>query len=104
MLGMLLDIGKATAYINFGAFLAFALVNVAFLVWIWRSFRARSSMARAALLSLVPIAGFAVDLYLFSKLHPEAYAIGGGWLVLGLAMLGIATRGFRRPVPVLSER
>ncbi len=104
MLGMLLDIGKATAYINFGAFLAFALVNVAFLVWIWRSFRARSSMARAALLSLVPIAGFAVDLYLFSKLHPEAYAIGGGWLVLGLVMLGIATRGFRRPVPVLSER
>ncbi|WP_200330466.1 APC family permease [Leucobacter sp. L43] len=104
MLGMLLDIGKATAYINFGAFLAFALVNIAFLVWIWRNAAPARPIAVTVLLSAIPVAGFAVDLYLFSKLHPEAYAIGGAWLLLGVVMLAVATRGFRRPVPVLSER
>lgn len=104
MFGMLLDIGTATAYINFGAFLAFALVNIAFLVWIWRRAERSRPVAARALLSLVPIAGFAVDLYLFSQLHPEAYAVGGVWLALGVVMLAVATGGFRRPVPVLSER
>ena len=103
MLGMLLDIGKATAFINFGAFLAFALVNVAFLVWIWTRWAPARPRVRAAALSLLPVAGFSVDLYLFSKLHPEAYLIGGAWLLLGVLMLAVSTRGFRRPVPVLSE-
>lgn len=103
LFGMLFDIAKATAFINFGAFLSFALVNVAFLVWIWRYSRLRTVLLRAVLVSVLPVAGFGVDIYLFSKLHPEAYMIGGVWLVLGILTLAATTRGFRRPVPVLSE-
>ncbi|MFD6053926.1 APC family permease [Agromyces sp. NPDC060279] len=102
MIGMLLDIAQATALINFGAFLAFALVNTAFLAWIWRSRAQRAGWA-SSLLSLVPIAGAVIDLALFSQLHDTAFLIGGAWLLLGVVVLAVATRGFRRPVPRLED-
>lgn len=103
LIGSLLDIARATALINFGAFLAFSLVNAAFLVWIWKTRKPGTPNTRRVLLSCVPAAGIAVTLFLFSKLHPEAYWVGLCWFVLGILVLGWATRGFRRPVPALSE-
>ncbi|GAA4063745.1 APC family permease [Agromyces indicus] len=102
LIGMLLDIAQATALINFGAFLAFALVNLSFLVWIWRTRDRRSSVA-SSLLSLVPAVGVAVDLFLFSQLHDIAFVLGGAWLALGVVVLAFATRWFRRPVPSLDQ-
>ncbi|MFE6965482.1 APC family permease [Agromyces sp. NPDC057679] len=102
LIGMLLDIAQATALINFGAFLAFALVNVSCFVWIRRT-RDRRSTTATTLLSVVPILGVAVDLFLFSQLHDTAFVLGGAWLVLGIIVLAVATRGFRRPVPKLDE-
>lgn len=103
LVGMFLDIGKATSLINFGAFLAFSLVNIAFFVWVWKRWAPSRTALLAAALSVLPLAGLAVDLYLFSKLHAEAYAFGIGWLILGAIILIVVTRGFRRPVPALSE-
>lgn len=103
LIGSLLDIERATSLINFGAFLAFALVNAAFFTWIWKTRTVGAPIARRALLSLVPAAGFFVTLYLFSKLHPEAYLVGLCWLALGVLVVAWSTRGFRRPVPALSE-
>jgi len=99
-MGMLLDIAQATSLINFGAFLAFTLVNLSCIVWVWRT-RTRRSTAAGVLFSIVPLLGMVVDLLLFSQLHSIAFVIGGVWLVLGIILLAVATRGFRRPVPQL---
>ena len=103
LIGSVLDIEWATSMINFGAFLAFAVVNLAFLVWLWRRRIPQRSAVLTALASLIPLAGIVVDLYLFSRLHPQAYIIGGSWLALGVLILAFTTRGFRRPVPALSD-
>ena len=102
-LAMLLDINTATSMINFGAFLAFVLVNIAFGVWIWKNRRGRWSLLVMILVTLVPIIGAIVDLYLFSLLSPAAYVVGCGWLILGVIILVVRTRGFRQPVPRLAD-
>lgn len=95
----MLDISTATSLINFGAFLAFVLVNVSFAVWIWR-FRADEwSLARRVAMTMIPVLGALVDVYLFARLSPAAYAVGIGWLALGVVVVAVTTRGFRRPLP-----
>ncbi|WP_369961254.1 APC family permease [Leifsonia sp. EB34] len=102
LIGMLLDIGQATALINFGAFLAFTLVNLSCLVWAWKT-RARRATGLSLLIGAVAALGILVDLFLFSQLQASAFLVGLAWLALGVIVLAIATRGFRRPVPRLEN-
>lgn len=102
LIGMGLDIAQATSLINFGAFLAFTLVNISCLIWAWRRDSLRTP-ARRIILTIASGLGVVVDLYLFSQLHAIAFIVGGCWLLLGVVVLAIATRGFRRPVPQMSE-
>lgn len=44
-----------------------------------------------------------IDPFPFSQLHTVAFIVGACWLALGVVILAIATRGFRRPVPTLEE-
>jgi amino acid transporter len=94
-----LDIDTATSLINFGAFLAFILVNVSFGVWIWRRRDAPASVARRLAMTVIPVLGALVDLYLFVKLSHVAHVVGLIWLAIGIVVVCFATRGFRRPVP-----
>ncbi|WP_051791274.1 APC family permease [Amycolatopsis jejuensis] len=103
LIGLFLTLESSTALINFGAFLAFAMVNLAFLAWLWRPGRPDLATGTRVLLSVLPIAGAAVDLYLFANLHVQAYLVGGSWLVLGIGCLAFVTKGFRRPVPRLGS-
>ncbi|MFE0804479.1 hypothetical protein [Streptomyces sp. NPDC058812] len=40
-------------------------------------------------------------MYLLTKPDRAAVLLGSAWLVLGIASLGVLTRGFRRELPVL---
>ena len=101
LFAMKLSLGTATSFINFGAFLAFSLVNICVIAaWV----RHRRTGRRMGIFSYVvlPTAGAVVDLYLITKLSHTAVMLGLGWLVLGFAYLCVLTRGLRQSPPEFS--
>lgn len=99
--GQLLTMGDATSLINFGAFLAFATANICVIV-LWRKNPNRQRTPSVIIgWILLPLLACAVDIFLLVSLSPLAIGIGTAWIVLGILMLTILTRGFRKPVPRL---
>ncbi|MEU5699945.1 APC family permease [Streptomyces aurantiacus] len=93
-----LSLETATSFINFGAFLAFTLVNVC-VIAAWLRHR-RTGTRRSVLAHVVlPVLGAAADVYLLTKLNHTAVLLGLGWLVIGVAYLCVLTRGLRREPP-----
>lgn len=98
LLALKLDVTTSTSFINFGAFLAFSLVNlsVIFHYWLGRSQRG----ARAALQYLLfPLLGMFATLWLMVSLDHLAITLGLCWLALGVVYLAWLTGGFRRQPP-----
>lgn len=93
-----LSLATATSFINFGAFLAFSLVNICVIAAWWRQ---RGTNQRMGVFGYVvlPAAGAAVDLYLMTQLSRTAVLLGVAWLVLGVVYLVVLTRGLRQPPP-----
>lgn len=93
-----LSLATATSFINFGAFLAFALANVCVIAAWVRHRRTDASMGIFGYLVL-PFAGAAVDVYLMTKLSHTAVELGLSWLAIGIVYLIVLTRGLRKPPP-----
>lgn len=97
LIALFLTVASSTSFINFGAFVAFAFVNIAV---IFQYFRDRGKVQRNALSWILqPLIGLAVIIWLMTHLDSNALILGGIWLVLGFAWLLWLTRGFRRPPP-----
>jgi amino acid transporter len=79
--------------LNFGAFIAFAGVNLAAFTRYW----VRSSERRASNFVL-PLLGALICFYLWLSLRLPAKLAGGAWLAAGVLYGAIRTRGFRRPL------
>lgn len=95
-----LDLSQATSLINFGAFMAFTVVNVCVILHFFRQRRTGElNVLRGVVL---PACGAVVDVYLLLHLAPLAKILGVVWLAVGVGYLAIMTRGFRRPPPQLS--
>ncbi|HEK1687694.1 TPA: APC family permease [Pseudomonas putida] len=98
LLALHMDVTTSTSFINFGAFLAFSLVNlsVVFHYWIDRGERG----PRAVLLFLVfPLIGLAADLWLMVSLDHLAIYLGLAWLAAGILYLAVLTGGFSKQPP-----
>lgn len=96
-----LDVTTSTSFINFGAFLAFTLVNVAVLAHFLR--HRGTERLHPLPYVVIPAIGAVVDLYLLTKLDGRALTLGGCWLALGVIYLLVLTRGFRKAPPELSS-
>lgn len=98
LLALHMDVTTSTSFINFGAFLAFSLVNlsVVFHYWIGRGERG----PRAVLLFLVfPLIGLLADLWLMVSLDHLAIYLGLAWLAAGILYLAVLTGGFSKQPP-----
>jgi len=94
-----LDLSQATSLINFGAFMAFTVVNVCVILYFFRQRRTgEPSVLRGVVL---PASRAVVDVYLL-HLGGLSTTLGVVWLADGVGYLAIMTRGFRRPPPQLS--
>ncbi|WP_232667421.1 APC family permease [Pseudonocardia sp. TRM90224] len=99
---LFLDVATSTSFINFGAFVAFTMVNVSVIVHFVRE--RRRGMALNPLLNLVlPAIGALVSAYLLTRLDEHAIVLGLVWLAVGIVVLGIVTRGFRVLAPEVGE-
>jgi amino acid transporter len=98
MLVVNLSLDTAASLINFGAFLAFAMVNVSVIGYFVRS---RNNPRRPRVFGFVvlPAIGALVDLYLLTQLSTIAIILGVSWLALGVVYLAVLTRGFRKAPP-----
>jgi amino acid transporter len=91
-----LDVTTSTSFINFGAFLAFVMVNISVIAL----YRQRNPEVRSPLFGLiVPVLAAIADLYLLASLDSAAKILGLVWLCLGLIYLTVLTRFFRRQPP-----
>lgn len=98
LLALKLDVTTSTSFINFGAFLAFSLVNLSVIFHYWIGAQQRG--VRELMLFLVfPTIGLMADLWLMVSLDHLAIYLGLVWLAIGLVYLGVLTRGFSRQPP-----
>lgn len=98
LLALKLDVTTSTSFINFGAFLAFSLVNLAVIFHYWIG-GTRRGVREAVLFLLCPLIGLVADVWLMVSLDRAAVILGISWLVLGCGWLAWLTGGFRRQPP-----
>ncbi|WP_111497886.1 APC family permease [Marinobacter bohaiensis] len=98
VVALFLDVLSAASFINFGAFIAFTMVNVSVIVMYLKdaSMRAEYGVLKAV---VVPLVGAGVNLWLMSKLDIHAVVLGLVWLAIGLIHLTHLTRFFTRKPP-----
>ncbi|MHC5352130.1 APC family permease [Pseudomonas sp. A46] len=100
LLALHMDVTTSTSFINFGAFLAFAMVNLSVIFHYWINGRSRGPKELLNFL-LLPLAGLVSTLWLMVSLDHLAITLGLSWLTLGVVYLGWLTGGFRRQPPEL---
>jgi amino acid transporter len=98
LMALKLDVTTSTSFINFGAFLAFSLVNLSVIFHYWIGGKKRG--LRELILFLVfPLIGMVADLWLMISLDRMAIILGLGWLAAGVIYLAWLTGGFKRQPP-----
>jgi amino acid transporter len=97
---LLLPLDVAASVISFGALVAFSFVNLAVIKHYLIDRRERG--ARAVLAHAVaPAIGFLLTVWLWTSLSGTTFVAGAIWVALGMVVLAIITRGFRRKPPVM---
>lgn len=98
LLALELDVTTSTSFINFGAFLAFSLVNLSVIFHYWIGGE-KKGLREFVLFLLFPFIGLAADLWLMVSLDHLAIYLGLSWLAIGVVYLAVLTGGFRRQPP-----
>jgi putrescine importer len=101
LIAIFLDVATSTSFINFGAFTAFTLVNASVVFHYVRQRRAGQQLNPVSYV-VVPVIGALVCAYLLSRLDSNAITLGVSWLVLGVVVLALITRGFKASPPEMT--
>lgn len=101
LIAMFMDVATSTSFINFGAFVAFIMVNLS-VVFHWAKERRAGNSLNPLLYVVAPVIGMLVIAYLLIQLDIHAITLGSIWLAVGLVVLAITTRGFTRQPPELA--
>ncbi|TYL53393.1 APC family permease [Agromyces mariniharenae] len=100
LLAIWIDLGLLAGMISFGALVAFSVVNLSVIKHYYVDRRERAGIQVLRNLVL-PLIGFALTVWLWTSLSVETFIVGLSWLAIGVVLLAIVTRGFRRPTPML---
>lgn len=98
LLALKLDVTTSTSFINFGAFLAFSLVNLSVIFHYWIGGE-KKGLRGLVLFLVFPFIGLVADLWLMVSLDHLAVYLGLSWLAIGVVYLAVLTGGFRRQPP-----
>ena len=101
LLAMFLDVATSTSFINFGAFVAFTLVNVSVIVYYLRH-RNAGERLNPVLYVVMPAIGAVITAYLLTQLDSRAIILGLSWLGVGIIVLAVTSRGFRDLPPEIA--
>jgi len=101
LLAVFLDVATSTSFINFGAFVAFTLVNVSVIVYYFRS-RAAGETHNPLLYVVAPAIGAVITSYLLLQLDNRAIILGLSWLTIGIVVLAVTSHGFKELPPEIA--
>ncbi|MHA3724800.1 APC family permease [Leucobacter sp. HY1910] len=110
---LFLTLEQAAYMISFGALAAFAMVNLSVIrVYLFpraggatgeatggTAPRDARSFKNIVLHGIFPAIGLALTLWLWTSLETMTWVVGGIWFAIGLVILIVKTRGFKKPVP-----
>ncbi|WP_321954198.1 APC family permease [Paraburkholderia bannensis] len=100
LLALRMDVTTSTSFINFGAFLTFAFVNLS-VIFHYRLKGKRTGLKNFLSYVVLPVLGFASTIALMISLDRNAIILGVCWLAIGVVYLGYLTKFFRVPPPEL---
>ncbi|RNB89801.1 APC family permease [Brevibacillus fluminis] len=98
LLALFMDLGTVASFINFGALLAFCLVNVSVIAHYFVKERKRSFGGTVRYL-LLPLIGAAFNIWLITGLDKHSLMLGLIWGALGIIYLLYLTKGFKKRPP-----
>ncbi|MGV0813464.1 APC family permease [Mycolicibacterium boenickei] len=93
---------EISSIVNFGALIAFMAVNLCVIVQYRMRLKVKGPKS-TVLYTVLPVTGLLVDFLIWISLDNTAQVIGLIWTVLGLIVIGIVSRGLRRPMRILSD-
>lgn len=99
LIGIFMSVETSTSFINFGAFIGFAMVNLS-VIFYWRQHRGERLNPVSYL--VVPALGALVAVFLMTQLDGTALLIGAIWLAVGVGILAKITRGFKVAPPEMA--
>jgi putrescine importer len=92
-----------SAMINFGALIAFTVVNLTVLLYYAVRLKQRNTPRQILTNIVLPIIGMCMTAVLWINLHFDALLYGAIWFVVGLILLVYVTRGLRKPLTMKIE-
>ena len=92
-----------SAMINFGALIAFTVVNLTVIVFYAFRMKQRRTPKEIFRNIVLPFIGMCLTLVLWLNLHFDALLYGTIWLAIGIILLLYMTRGFREPLTMKIE-
>jgi putrescine importer len=92
-----------SAMINFGALIAFTVVNLTVLLYYAVRLKQRNTPRQILTNIVLPIIGMCLTAVLWINLHFDALLYGAIWFVVGLLLLVYITRGLRQPLTMKIE-
>jgi putrescine importer len=92
-----------SSMINFGALIAFTVVNLTVLLYYAVRLKKRNTPAEIVTNIVLPIIGMCLTAVLWVNLHFDALLYGAIWFVIGLVLLVYVTRGLRTPLTMKIE-
>lgn len=101
IIALFVDVMTAASFINFGAFLAFMMVNIAVINYFWIRQKERAGLNLLGYL-IFPLLGLISTFLLFLSLDRLALTLGGIWLVIGVIYLAYITKFFKEDPPQLA--
>jgi amino acid transporter len=99
LVAIFLSVATSTSFINFGAFTAFTLVNLAVIAYFIRH---RHDGLNPLRYIVIPLVGAIIDIALLAQLDHDALILGLSWLGIGIVYLLVLTRGLTRQPPDLA--
>jgi amino acid transporter len=92
-----LSVSTSTSFINFGAFTAFAFVNISVIAFYFRTRRTRELNWVSWIVQ--PLIGLGVIIWILTHLDWKALTLGAVWVTIGFIWLLVLTKAFRVQPP-----
>jgi amino acid transporter len=98
VIAVFLDVLSAASFINFGAFVAFTMVNLSVIFMYFKDDQTKSRYGAFKGI-VVPLLGALVNVWLLTKLDRHAVILGFTWMCLGFLQLIYLTKFFSKEPP-----
>ncbi|MBC9944658.1 APC family permease [Leucobacter sp. cx-328] len=101
---LFLSLDTVAFMISFGALAAFAMVNLSVIrTYIFPKNGRREPLSFGTIITKIvcPLIGFALTIWLWTSLEALTWLVGGIWIIVGVVIIALVTRGFKKPVPMM---